>query len=405
MEDKEVCLMNRDVPKGIIIVTILVGIILFFGTTIYKIINNYNHIDYIETTAILEGVSSVKTDDNGQHMYYLKYKYIINGQDYYYITDYSVSDIPKDGSTTKIKYNPINPDEAYSKSFDVFSIFQIIGAFFLFVSLIMLFSYWIWFRDIMIFLGTGSLIITLIKNNFYTGGFMLALIILGILCFASIMDFIMNLKDNQFNPLEDIKRDIAVSKEIKNRKKQINKGKIKRIIKGILLFIIPLPLVIFMDIQIGYPNQVIYYIFVIISVICMFVGFFIVGMTLMGSNSDVGVIKIAGKVIDNEDIKNLRKMTIIEKIKTLNIIGVIIRILLIPAFLGIMTLIMIDPLNFFSIFENVVRAQLFTMIGITLIGNMLYLLFNQSKFSRFSIVMFVVGYIVTYLLVYSMTSP
>ena len=86
--------MNRDVPKVIIIAALLFGITLFFGTTIYKIHNNYNHRDYIETKAIFEDVSTVETDDDGQHMYYLNYKYIVNGQDYYYTTDYSVSDIP-----------------------------------------------------------------------------------------------------------------------------------------------------------------------------------------------------------------------------------------------------------------------------------------------------------------------
>lgn len=388
--------MNRDVPKGLIIVGIIVGTIFFFGSTIYKLINNYNHRNYIETTATFIQTAGKYTSDDGTNMYYLIYKYIINEQEYYYTTDYVTNDIPQKKSTIKIKYNPVNPKQAYSKSFDVFSVFQIIGAFFLVVSLIILFSEWIWFRDILIFIGTISLITTFIINNFYTGGFIIVIIILGIMCLGAVIDFIKYLKNNRFEPLKDIKEEIKKSKQmklIKNEKKrnltieekEIKNEKMKRIRTAILL-ILTVPLDIFIGANGWCPNETIYMILVLISGICFLIGFFIIGMILFDAfdNKD-SVTVIAGKVIDNEDIQNIKKMTLSEKIKAFNIIGVILRILAVPACLGLFILMLEDPLNLFNVFVDVGSAKIIATIILAIILNALFLFFPKNKHSKISI--------------------
>lgn len=306
--------MNRDVPKGLMIISILVGLIFFLGPTTYKIINRYMHRDYVETTATFIQLNEAGTSDNGTSMYSLVYTYVVNGQQYYYETDYSTSVIPKIGSEIRIKYNPIMPNEAYSNSFNAFNVFQIVGAFFLSISLIILFSDMIWLRDLIIFLFTAGFIITFLINKFYNGGFIIAIIIFGIMCFASVMDFITYLKNNKFQPMRDIKKEIEISKKIKQKKKdeRINQTqedkerknkKIKRIKIAILLFL-TMPLYIFIEVKGLLPNETLYTIVCIISVFCFFAGFCILGLTLVGAFDDKDyIVTIAGKRINNKDIK------------------------------------------------------------------------------------------------------
>ena len=214
--------MNRSAPKGLIISTLIIGIILFIGASIYKINNNYNHKEYIETKAIFVG-TTYDYYNNGTKMHYLKYEYFVDGKSYYYKTDYSTSIIPKSESEIVIKYNPNDPSEAYSKSFDVLSIFKIVGLLFISISLITLFSEWHWFRNTIIIIETSSLIITFVTKGFYTGGFIIALIILCIMCFASIMEFIIELKNKKIHLLSDIKKDILISKNLRLEKKKERK--------------------------------------------------------------------------------------------------------------------------------------------------------------------------------------
>ena len=82
----------------------------------------------------------------------------------------------------------------------------------------------VWLRDIIQFLFTGSFIITFIINKFYTGGFIVAYVILGVMWFASIIDFFVYIKKNKFTPLKDIKREIAISKKLRNQKKEEKKN-------------------------------------------------------------------------------------------------------------------------------------------------------------------------------------
>lgn len=406
--------MKRDVPKGLMIVAIIVGLILFFGAPTYKIFNNYIHRNYIEATGTLFiQINDSCPSNDGKEMYSLMYKYIANGQVYYYITDYCTSAIPKIGSTIKIKYNPSSPSQAYSNSFDGISVFQIIGAFFLFVSLIMLFSELVWFRDILIFLGTSILILTFIINNFYTGRFIIVLIVLGIMCFASIMDFISLLKDNRFNPLMDIKSEINKFKQIKLIKKQAKynqtfeektkKEKKSKRIKIAILLLLPLPLDVFILANGWYPSETIYMIISIISSLCFFAGFCIIGMTLVGSSDNKNTITvIAGKVINNEDLQNINKMTLLEKLETFNVIGIIMRILAVPAILGLFILLLDDPLNLFSIFTDIGTAKIVGIIILVTVLNALLKSFSKDKFSKLSIIIIIVECIITWYFFYYM---
>lgn len=398
--------MNRDVPKGLIIIAIIVGSILFFGSTVFRISNN--HSDYVKTTATYSEISDYKISDEGKKMYYLKYKYIVNEQEYYYTTDYTVGYIPLKGSKITIKYNPNDPSKVQGV-FDTFSIFQIIGIFFLTISLMILFSNLVWLRDIILFLGTISLILIIIPNHINIG-IIIVLIILGVILFASIMDFISFLKNNKFEPLTDIKKEKNKSKQIRLIKKEekcnltleemdLKKKKSKRIKIGILLLLL-LPLDIFISAKGWYPNNTIYMIASVIASLCFFAGFFITGMTLTGvfDNKDATIV-IAGKVVDNEDIKNRKHMTLKEKIKAFNVIGIIMRIIAIPLFIGIILFVTEDPLNFFNSFSNVGAAQILAILGLVLITNILYIIFNKNKISIFSIIMFIICIILVFLYV------
>ena len=177
--------MNRDAPKGLLLTVIIVGLLLFIIPTSYKSINNNNYRDYIETIATFIQSNEAGKSDNGTKMYRLVYRYNVNENQYYYETDYTTSVIPKLGSEIKIKYNPDIPSQAYSKSFDVFSVFQIVGSVFIFIALITLFSDMKWLRDIIMFLFTIGFILTFIINNFYNGAYIFVIIIFrnNVFCF------------------------------------------------------------------------------------------------------------------------------------------------------------------------------------------------------------------------------
>ena len=82
--------------------------------------------------------------------------------------------------------------------------------------------------------------------------------------------------------------------------------------------------------------------------------------------------------IDNEDINNIKKMTLKEKIREFNIVNLIIRILFVPVFIGVIFLIAEDPLNFFEIFENPENAIKFAIFSLVIASN-LYLMFQNKK--------------------------
>ncbi len=128
-------------------------------------------------------------------MYYLTYKYTVKEKTYYYQTDYTTSMIPKIGSEKVIKYNPEDPSVSYIKGLGINNIFQIVGMFFFFISLIMLCKKDIT-RNILLFIFTSILIIYSILGELYESFWgVLFIIVPIILNFACIMFFIKFVKD------------------------------------------------------------------------------------------------------------------------------------------------------------------------------------------------------------------
>ena len=76
--------MNKDLPKGIIILLILIGLLFFLVPTTYKIFNNYKHKDYVETTATFTQSNRVGISNDGTSMYTLTYEYTVDGKKYSY---------------------------------------------------------------------------------------------------------------------------------------------------------------------------------------------------------------------------------------------------------------------------------------------------------------------------------
>ena len=403
--------MDRNAPKGLFTIVIIIGLLLVIIPSIYITKRENKSIDYIETTAIFIRAEKSMVSDSGTQMYKLIYTYKVNGVQYYYESDCSTSVIPKEGSKIKIKYNPVMPSYAYSNSFNVANVFQTIGMFFICIPLIMLFSEMIWLRDLIMALFTGGLILIFIINKLYNGAFIIAIIILGIMCFLAIMDLFSYLKNNDFRPLQDIKEEIIKTKKIKLQKKEAKKNlsdeeralrvqNRNSIIKGILMFLIPVPLVVFIDIQFGYPNQIIYWIFVFISIICTFMGFFIVCMAIIGFDPKNSVMTVAGKVINNEDIRRVKDMSLKEKIKAFNIMGLIGSIIGIAVFFGTIFLIFEDPFEWFANFENVGRIQIFLVLGIVCALNFLFLIFKNKNHTKTAIILYIVSCIILFITVY-----
>ena len=131
--------MNRDVPKGLIIILILIGVAFICWPIVEKNIYNNKYKEYIETTATFIQSNKSVTDENVKQLYNLTYLYIVDGKEHYYTTNYSTNNVPKMGSKIRIKYNAENPDmvATYEGSFYIF--FQLLGAFLIFISLEILF--------------------------------------------------------------------------------------------------------------------------------------------------------------------------------------------------------------------------------------------------------------------------
>lgn len=176
--------MTTKKPIFLLILMILIEVILL-SIPFAKDIKNEN---YIQTTGVfVKAYESANTSNEGTTMYHLVYEYNVDEKQYTYTTSYSTSVIPEEGSVIKIKYDPENPYNAYSNSFNVF---QIIGVFFIFIPLIMIFNENTWVKDILVFAFTAIGIAMFVRNNLHKGAGMIAIIIFGVLNFASIMEFI-----------------------------------------------------------------------------------------------------------------------------------------------------------------------------------------------------------------------
>lgn len=100
-------------------------------------------------------------------------------------------------------------------------------------------------------------------------------------------------------------------------------------------------------------------------------------------------IRVAGRKIDKEALENRKSLTFLEKIRSFNIVALLLNILLVPFFLGSIVLIGTNPLNFFGIFENAVRVQLLSMLGIMIVVWILHAKINRYYLSKYKILFFV----------------
>ena len=280
--------MNRDFPKSVFIIFILIGII-FLSIPIYtktKYDNFYK--SYKKTEAIL--IES-KEKFNKQKVYSLTYKYMDNEYIYFFDKTIYTNHVPKIGSKIKIKYNPSNPNDVYFFSTSNFKAFIIGGLFFIFISLIFMFSNLFWLRDILLLMFSISSMIAFTILGIDIASFIISSIIFGLFSFAAFMELLIGFKDNKIHPIDDIKKEIEQSKRIKEKKKKMkenlsieekllkNKRK-KIIIISIIFFLVPIPLVVILDINIFHFSKFVYYFLMIISFIFTLAGFMIGGMTL-----------------------------------------------------------------------------------------------------------------------------
>ena len=170
---------------------------------------------------------------------------------------------------------------------------------------------------------------------------------------------------------------------------EFKKKRAKNIKTGILLMLM-LPISVFILAMDLYPNETVYMISSLFCSLCTFVGFCKICFALTPQNEN-SVTAIAGHVIDNEDIKNIDKMTFSEKIKSFYVIEVILRILSIPATLGFVLLLFEDPMNLFTIFSNPAIAQIIVLIILVIILNGLFVFFPREKISKKTKIMTLIG--------------
>lgn len=62
-----------------------------------------------------------------------------------------------------------------------------------------------------------------------------------------------------------------------------------------------------------------------------------------------------------------------------------------------------DPFNFFDNFENVARAQIFTIFGLAFLINILYLIRKKKKLTKIGI--YIIIYIILFIAGYNLTIP
>lgn len=309
--------MKSDKPVTLLIISMIIGVLLIIVFSIYDIKMLIETKDYMETIGVFIGTTSAGTSSEGTQMYYLNYEYSVENNTYYYTTDYSTSMVPKIGSEKTIKYDLENPSEAYTQGFSNFTIFQIIGTFFFFISLAMLCNKEIT-RNISIFIWAILIISYSIYGEFYnnwSGVFFI--IIPSIMAFACIMFFIEYIKNNGKKRHGIIKENIIQADEYEriindknNKEKRTNleknrvknKKKIKVILLSIVLFSL-LPLHTFITSMGWFPNETIYMISSVILAFSIFAGFCIIVIYSIGDKEGKKIVSVGGIEVKNDYIE------------------------------------------------------------------------------------------------------
>lgn len=307
--------MKNDKPVTLLVIIMIIGLILIISFSAVDIINFVKTKEYIKTIGIFVEADYAPTPEDEAQMYFLNYKYSVEGKTYYCQTYYKTSIVPKIGSESEIKYNPEDPSVAYIKGWGNIRIFQMIGIFFFFISLALLCNKEIT-RNISIFMWSSSIIIYFIYWGLYqsvTGIiFMIIPFIINIACIMSFIGFVKsNAEKEDLEPIENFKQ-INNDNEYENNKEDYtnlenteveNKRKNKVILISIVLFCL-LPLDIFIDSQGWFLNESMYMACSVISAFSFLLGFFILGIYFTSSTKGKHIISVGGVEIRNDYIEN-----------------------------------------------------------------------------------------------------
>lgn len=162
-------------------------------------------------------------------------------------------------------------------------------------------------------------------------------------------------------------------------------SKKKRIIKGILFFIAPIIIYILLE-EMNLLGDITRF-FIAIGIFIS-VGY---GIFLIFTDPDEfenSTIIVAGHVIEKEDIRNLKNMSLWEKIKTLHIIDIFLLVIFFFLFMISIILIIVDPLDFFDRFSNPARIQLILIFIIIFVVNGVYIYRRKDMYLKWQRILF-----------------
>ena len=185
-------------------------------------------------------------------------------------------------------------------------------------------------------------------------------------------------------------------------KKNKKKAKRQRIIKGILFFIVPIIIYFLLEGMhlLGDTTRPLFIFGIFISTV--------IGMIfIIASQDDLenATISIAGHVIDNEDLKNLKNMSLWQKIKVLHIIDVLLLIIFFFSFFASAILIVKDPFNIIAGFSNPGRIKIILILTLVFVVDGVYIYRRKELYSRWRRILFWIITILTFIYFINMTSP
>ena len=151
--------------------------------------------NYSKTIGTFAG-SEYAYNSEGNDMYNIVYKYMVNHKDYYYHFEYTTSSPNSDYEDITILYNPKNPSEAYSLDFRIGNVLQIVGIVLFFISIMIKFQDNEYVKDICLFLLSCTTIVILFINKLYSGGATIFMCVFILLTALSIFDFRKNLRQD-----------------------------------------------------------------------------------------------------------------------------------------------------------------------------------------------------------------
>lgn len=127
------------------VLAILISIPLLFSGITGTVRSQRVSKDYLSTQAFVSDYQEVRGRGSKSHKtyYYLTYAYTVEGNLYYIADDLRVPNLPPEGYSREVLYDPVSPENAVftGNSASALSIF--VGLLFLLIPLMMLFSWFI----------------------------------------------------------------------------------------------------------------------------------------------------------------------------------------------------------------------------------------------------------------------